>query len=80
MMIAAGAIACANVLESAAMQRKNIDMVRVQTNVNSKKVKKASGVRRRFVMKYNTKSNVIVVNILFGKSHNIDATASAEGW
>jgi len=80
MMIAAGAIACAKVLDSAAIHRKNMDMVRVHTNVNNKNVKKASGVRRRFVKKYKTKSKVMVVKILFGKSHNIDATASAKGW
>ena len=78
--MAAGAIAWASVLESAAIQRKNMDMVRVQTNVNSKKVKKASGVRRRLVIKYKTKSKVIVVKILLGRSHNMEATASAEGW
>jgi hypothetical protein len=49
--MAAGAIACAKVRERAAIHLKNMDIVRVQTKVNSKKMKKASGVRRRFVKK-----------------------------
>ena len=51
MKIAAGAIAWDNVLESAAIDRKYIDIVRVHMNVNKKKAKKWPGVLRRFVMK-----------------------------
>jgi len=73
MKIAAGAIACDKLRDRAPMERKNMDMVTVQTNVNRKNTKKWPGVRRRFVMKYTVRSNTIVVPILFGKSVIIDA-------
>jgi hypothetical protein len=79
MKIAAGAIACDSVLDSAAIDRKYIDIVKVHTSVNKKKTKKCPGVLRRFVMKYSVKSNTMVVPILLGKSQSIEATASANG-
>jgi hypothetical protein len=51
MKIAAGAIACESVRDKDAMERKNIDMVKVHMNVNKKKTKKCPGVLLRFVMK-----------------------------
>jgi hypothetical protein len=51
MKIAAGANACDMVLESAAIDRNHIDMLKVHTNVNKKKTKKWPGVLRRLVMK-----------------------------
>jgi len=51
MKIAAGAIACDRVLDNAAIERKYIDMVRVQTKLNRRYTKKFSGVLRRLVMK-----------------------------
>jgi hypothetical protein len=51
MKIAAGAIACESVLDNDAIERKYIDMVRVQTKLNRRYMKKLSGVLRKLVMK-----------------------------
>jgi hypothetical protein len=51
MKIAVGAKACEIVLESDAIDRNHIDILKVHTNVNKKKTKKWPGVLRRFVMK-----------------------------
>lgn len=56
------------------MQRKYMDIVSVQEKLNSKKIKKWPGVRRRLVMKYKARLNPIEVPILFGKSQIIDAS------
>lgn len=78
--MAAGAIAWAMVLDRAPMQRKIIDMDSVHMNENSKKMKNASTSRRRLVRKYNVKLKVMAMKILEGRSHIMDATASANGW
>ncbi len=51
MKTAAGAMACAKVLDKAAMERKNIDMVSVQVKVKSRNTKNGPGSLRKFVMK-----------------------------
>lgn len=79
MMMAAGTIACDSVRDEDAIVRNIIDMAKVARKQTSKKKKNAPGSRRRFVMKYNTRLNVQVFNTLYGKSTNIEATASAEG-
>lgn len=79
MKTAAGAIAPASVLDRAPILRKSILIARVQQKLNSMNIKKALGVRRRFVMKYNVRLKVIEVMSLFGKSQIIDAIASEEG-
>jgi hypothetical protein len=73
MKMAAGAMACDKVLEREAIERNNIDMVHVHVNVNKRKMKKFSGVLRRFDIKYTTKSKIRVTPTLFGKSAIIDA-------
>ena len=45
----------------------------------SRKKKNAPGVCLRPDMKYRTMLKVMVLAILYGKSHIIDATASADG-
>jgi hypothetical protein len=46
----------------------------------AKNVKKAPGVRLRFVMKYSTRLNEILLAILKGKSTIALAAASVKGW
>lgn len=77
---AAGAIAPARVLDRAPILRKSILIAREQQKLNNMKMKKALGVRRRFVMKYKVRLKVIEVMSLFGKSQIIDAIASENGW
>ena len=66
-------MACDRVLDSAAIERKNIDMTNVHWNVNSRKTKNAPGSRLRFVMKYTIKSKINVTPTLFGRSAIIEA-------
>lgn len=80
MKTAAGAIAPASVLDIAPILRKSILIARVQTKLNSMKIKNALGVRRRLVMKYKVRLKVTEVMSLFGKSQIIDAIASENGW
>jgi hypothetical protein len=53
---------------------------RVMQKENSRKVKKAPGVLRRFVMKYKTTLNEMLLAILNGKSTIALAAASVKGW
>lgn len=75
-----GIMACDKVREKDAMLRKTIDIVNVIVNPNKKKMKKGPTSLRRFVMKYRARLKVIAVVILHGRSHTIDAKASALGW
>lgn len=79
MIMAAGTMACDNVRDEDAIVRNIIDMAKVARKQTSRKKKKDPGSRRKFVMKYNTRLNVQVFNNLYGRSTNIEATASADG-
>lgn len=80
MKTAAGAIAPARVLERAPMLRKSMLIASEQTKLNNMKIKKALGVLRKFVMKYNVRLNDTEVMSLLGRSQIIEAIASENGW
>lgn len=62
--MAAGAKACTRDLDSAAIDRKNMDMTSVSVNEIRTKKKKLLGSRLRLVMKYRTRLNVMALAIL----------------
>lgn len=78
--IAAGANACSSVLDRLPILLKNIDMVRTMIKLTNKKKKNAPGSRRRLAMKYSVILNIMALQILYGRSVSILATASADGW
>jgi hypothetical protein len=61
------------------MVRNIIERERVMQKEKSRKVKKAPGVLFRFVMKYRTTLNEILLAILNGKSTIALAAASVKG-
>lgn len=62
------------------MVRKTMESDRVMQKENVRKVKKAPGVLRKLVMKYNTKLNEMLLQTLKGKSTIALAAASVNGW
>ena len=53
---------------------------RVVPKEKARNIKKASGVRLKFVMKYRTRLNEILLATLKGKSTIALAAASVKGW
>ena len=80
MSTAAGAIEPASVLDVEPIVLKIIDIVSKQVKENSRYVKKAPAVLRKFVRKYKGRLKSMELRILFGKSQIMDAIASAAGW
>ena len=66
--MAAGARACASVLDEAAIVRKIDDIASVVEKVNRREMKNAEGVRRRFVRKYNVILKTIALKTLIYNS------------
>ena len=79
-MTAEGTRAWTSVRDMAPKVRNSVDMTRVVTKEKSRKMKKAEGVRRRFVMKYSTRLKKMALPVLYGRSQMKEAIASAEGW
>lgn len=78
--IAAGAIACDRVRETEAMVRNNIDITIVNMKDIKRKKKKFPGFRFRLTMKYSVRLKMMALQILYGISVSIEATASHDGW
>lgn len=74
-----GIIVCSIVLDNDPTVLKYIDIVNMVVNMNSKYVKKALAVLRKFVMKYSAILNITHVAILFGRSQMSDAKLSVHG-
>jgi hypothetical protein len=77
--IAAGARAWTRERELAPMVLNTMERDKVMQKENSRKVKKAPGVLLRFVMKYKTTLNEMLLAILNGKSTIALAAASVKG-
>ena len=80
MKIAAGDRAWTRDREAAPIVRNTMDRARVVKNEKTRKIKNAAGSRRKLVMKYNTRLNEMLLQILYGMSHNADEMASVKGW
>ena len=72
-------IACDSVLETEAMVRNSMLIVRVMMKLMKKKKKNALGVLLSPAMKYKTMLKMMAFAILYGMSVNMDANASADG-
>jgi hypothetical protein len=79
MMTAAGTMACESVRVVEAIVLKIMDMANTVEKAMRMKKKKAPGSRRNPVMKYSVRLKTMVLAILYGKSHNMEAMASADG-